>query len=58
MMWAARTVARGNNAHHLVNRSNAPAYYLEISHRCDEDRITYPDDGLKSIRRNGVISFE
>lgn len=47
-----------NNAHHLVNRSTAPAFFLEISQKCDKDKITYPDEGLNSIRRQGVLSFE
>ncbi len=34
------------DAHHLVNRSNAPARYLEISNRDPRDTAFYPDDDL------------
>jgi uncharacterized cupin superfamily protein len=32
------------NAHHFVNRSEAPAQYLEIGNRIDGDNALYPDD--------------
>jgi uncharacterized cupin superfamily protein len=34
------------NAHHFLNRSSAPAQYLEIGSRIDEDMAYYPDDDL------------
>jgi uncharacterized cupin superfamily protein len=34
------------NGHHLVNRSAAPATYLEIGTRADVERGHYPDDDL------------
>ncbi|MEM6867562.1 MAG: cupin domain-containing protein [Cyanobacteria bacterium P01_C01_bin.121] len=34
------------NGHHLVNRSNQPATYLEIGDRTFPDRADYPDDDL------------
>jgi uncharacterized cupin superfamily protein len=34
------------NAHHLVNRSDADVYYLEIGDRSAGDVVTYPDDDL------------
>jgi len=34
------------DAHHFVNRSNAPAVYLEIGNRIDGDNAFYPDDDL------------
>jgi uncharacterized cupin superfamily protein len=34
------------NAHHLVNRSNAPARYLVIGSRIPGDNAFYPDDDL------------
>jgi uncharacterized cupin superfamily protein len=45
------------NAHHLINRSDAPATFLAIGarHR-GEERIHYPDDpalGVASVRRDG-----
>ncbi|HXR56616.1 MAG TPA: cupin domain-containing protein [Casimicrobiaceae bacterium] len=34
------------DGHHFVNRSAAPARYLEIGNRDPEDRAFYPDDDL------------
>lgn len=34
------------DGHHLVNRSDRPARYLEISNRDAEDSAEYPDDDL------------
>ena len=34
------------DAHHFVNRSAAPAVYLEIGNRIDGDNSFYPDDDL------------
>jgi uncharacterized cupin superfamily protein len=34
------------DAHHLVNRSDAPAVYLEIGDRTPGDTANYPDDDL------------
>lgn len=35
------------NGHHLVNRTNRPARYLEISNRDPADAAEYPDDDLR-----------
>jgi uncharacterized cupin superfamily protein len=35
------------NGHHLVNRSQAPATYLEIGDRLPGDGAEYPDDDLR-----------
>ncbi len=35
------------DAHHFVNRSGAPAQYLEIGSRIEEDNASYPDDDLE-----------
>jgi len=37
-------------AHYLVNRSNAPACYLEIGDRDPDDGATYPEDDLVAAR--------
>ena len=34
------------DAHHLINRTSAPATYLEIGNRIDDDSVFYPDDDL------------
>ena len=41
-----------DDGHHLVNRSDAPASYLEIGDRCPEDEVFYPDINLE-LRRDG-----
>jgi uncharacterized cupin superfamily protein len=34
------------NGHHLINRSNAEAVYLEIGDRTSDDEVDYPDVDL------------
>jgi len=41
--------AAGEAAHHLVNRSSAPATYLEIGDRQPGDSAEYPDDDLVAL---------
>jgi uncharacterized cupin superfamily protein len=36
-----------SDAHHFINRSGAPASYLEIGNRDDDDKAFYPDDDLR-----------
>jgi uncharacterized cupin superfamily protein len=38
--------AGARNGHQLVNRSDSPARYLEISNRDPDDTAEYPDDDL------------
>lgn len=38
--------AGSSNGHHLVNRSDKPARYLEISNRDPQDSAAYSDDDL------------
>ena len=40
----------GGEAHHLENRSDAPATYLEIGDRDATDKVSYPDDDLIALR--------
>lgn len=42
--------AGAKNGHHLVNRSDRPARYLEISNRDPSDGAEYPDDDLRYTR--------
>ncbi len=35
------------NGHHLINRSDAPAKFLVVSNRVEEDAPIYPDDDVK-----------
>ena len=39
--------ARSGNAHHLLNRSETMAVYLEMGDRSAGDVVTYPDDDIK-----------
>ena len=49
--------AGAKNAHHFVNRSGAPARYLEIGDRTPGDKAFYPDDDLLWVEdENGVHS--
>lgn len=41
--------AAQRDGHHLINRSNAPAQYLEMGSRMDADIAVYPDDDLALI---------
>ena len=45
------------NGHHLVNKSGAPAAYLEIGTRSQDDAATYPDVDLRGGKRNGQFRF-
>ncbi|MGV3592311.1 MAG: cupin domain-containing protein [Gammaproteobacteria bacterium] len=38
-------------AHQLVNDSSAPAIYLEVGSRRDDDEVVYPYDDLQLVRR-------
>lgn len=50
--------AGSGNAHQLVNRSDAPARYLEISNRDPEDTAEYPDIDLAYHRdADGKAAF-
>jgi len=39
----------GGAAHHLVNRSDRDAVYLEIGDRPKGDEVTYPEDDLQAV---------
>lgn len=45
------------NGHHLVNRSGAPATFLEIGTRADDETGHYPDDDLLYTKRAGRRRF-
>lgn len=49
--------AGSTNAHQLVNRSNKPARYLEISNRDPDDMAEYPDVDLACRKENGKYVF-
>ena len=41
------------NGHHLLNRSAAPAVYLEVGSRRPGEEAHYPDDDLHALNRDG-----
>jgi uncharacterized cupin superfamily protein len=43
---AAGFAAGKRDAHHFINRSNAPARYLEVGERIERDNAFYPDDDM------------
>ena len=45
------------DGHQLVNRSNAPATYLEIGTRAPVDDVDYPDIDMKAEKRDGKFRF-
>lgn len=49
--------AGDRNGHHLVNRSNARATYLEIGTRSRDEDVTYPDIDLRAEKRGGKYRF-
>ncbi len=49
--------AGSGDAHHLLNRGNAPAVYLEIGDRTPGDRVQYPDDDLVAEDAGGRWRF-
>ena len=44
------------NGHQLVNRSQAPARYLEIGTRSPNETATYPDADMVGIKTGGVFT--
>ena len=50
---AAGFPAGDANGHHLVNRSEAPATFLEIGSRSENEDVTYSDADLRLIRTAG-----
>ncbi len=45
------------NGHHLVNKSQEPAVYLEIGSRSNEERAHYPDDDLAFAKTQDGFEF-
>jgi uncharacterized cupin superfamily protein len=45
------------DAHQFVNRSNAPAQYLEVGNRIEGDNAFYPDDDVMWIEtESGIVA--
>ena len=45
------------DAHHFINRSRAPARYLEIGNRAEGDNAFYPDDDLMFIEHEDGVFY-
>ena len=45
------------NGHHLVNKSDRDAVYLEIGTRAERERAHYPDDDLACIKDGKDFSY-
>lgn len=45
------------NAHHLINRTDAPATFLIVGTRAESDACHYPDIDLHYSRQNGERQF-
>lgn len=45
------------NAHHLRNETNDDVLYLEMGDRTSGDEVTYPDDDIQLVRRDGKARF-
>ena len=43
------------NGHMLVNKSSAPATYLEVGTRAEGDRAHYPDADMLAVKVNGTF---
>ncbi len=54
---AAGFPAGQKNGHHLVNRSAAPATYLEIGTRSPNEDVTYSDVDLRGEKRAFAYQF-
>ncbi len=54
---AAAFPAGEANGHQLVNRSGAPATYLEIGTRSADEDVDYPDIDMRARKRDGKVSF-
>lgn len=46
------------NGHQLVNKSDAPATYLEIGTRSPDDDVEYPDIDMLGEKRDGRYRFK
>ncbi len=45
------------DGHHLINRSDRMAIYLEIGDRDDADKVDYPDIDMRLEKRDGTFAF-
>ncbi len=46
-----------DNAHHLINRSDAPVFFIIVGTRARDEQVTYPEIDLHYARKNGERRF-
>lgn len=49
--------ANDGDAHHFINRTNAPARFLVVGSKAPREVAHYPDKGLKVVMENGKADF-
>jgi uncharacterized cupin superfamily protein len=54
---AAGFKANSRNGHHLVNRSDRDAVYLEIGTRSKHEYVDYPDVDMKAVRDDNGLRY-
>jgi len=54
---AAGFKANCRNGHHLINRSNRDAVYLEVGTRSKYESVDYPDVDLKVVRDDAGMRY-
>lgn len=54
---AATFKANSGNGHHLVNRSQRDAVYLEVGTRSKIERVEYPEADLKVVRDDNGFRY-
>lgn len=54
---AAGFPAGEQNGHHLINRTEASARYLEVGTRSPDDEVDYPDVDMKARKKDGRWSL-
>lgn len=45
------------DGHHLINRSDRDALYLEIGNRAEEDHAVFPDVDMEIRRKGGAVAL-
>ena len=49
--------AATGNAHHLHNETDSEVLYLEIGDRTPGEEVTYPDDDIQIVYRDGKMAY-
>jgi uncharacterized cupin superfamily protein len=49
--------AGDGNGHHLINETAAPAAYLEVGTRSNEDHVRYSDIDMQAVKQDGKWAY-